>query len=1399
MITQQFLDTTLTPVANKKVTLTPVRPPVTDGNYLAVGDPKVLTTDANGYISGSLVDATYSVTIPTNPETDFYALVSGSTFTPISSSVKTGLAPCVFVNLEDILTNYFDVKKVTITPETNYPWSFSGSVISMGGCNRTTDATGSVHYEHLVPGIHQVEAFGKVVTTWYISVPNTLSGSSCWNMKDLMVVKPTQGLKVKVNDADKSFVLTVSSSDQRYLRSDVTQSHSISSSYAVSASYAPSSGGADLWTEIIPATLIDYEGSITHGATNTATGDYSHAEGLNTNASGSYSHAEGLNTLTKGIYSHAEGIGTIASGSGQHVQGKYNIPNTSSLLIVGNGVDASHRSNVLLVNTSSVEISSSLNVRNPVTASYKYYSSAYRDFTGGVGGMWIGASNDGITYTNIGSTPAVHTGSFGTRDPHLLHWRNTWYVVYGDSTTPPTASAHIKIAQSNDLLSWTEIVNLPLGSYLGAINVCHWVQDYSGVHIVVNIDNVRDYVEIHPTSDNWNTASNWSKPIALRDIHGEIIGPPQPPSPLGHGNSYLAYKDNTYYMVFNTANDTGTIKIRTSANLTTDWSDSSLVSFAQHTASLQREALSLIVGNNNVLRAHIGSGNSGAYKIYFIDSYDNGLTWTTPQLITFNSFPNGFNWSEFYADKLTDTTGIEFSNQLTNNRYLLSDGENINVRGKLAVNGHTVLDGNNLSVVKNISFSGSLKNDGITLFDGQSFFAPKDINFSGSLINSGTTVYDGHDLFAGNLTLTQSLNVTNDINFSGSLIHNGTPLDISYQSPIASEDDSTAFYSTGSLPQFDGVGLVFTGSESQFASNTDFTVGSGSFTCAFLVTPLHDVDFSEFWGTILGQQDPNTISWPDPNYNNWFVWLSQDGYVHFSVKRLYGDFGFGDYSGNPGVYVQITQGVENLVIAQYNTSTQEMKIYCSALDEWSSGSNAIPWTGSATNNFRIGCGNPLDAPNNPFFDGEVNKVKVWKSYLDSTDLDSLIADYNSPISVEPDIDVLEDGTTNDLSGNGYNLTLNYDRIDEPFIFNSSSLNETAYNQNIYQNYGKVIVLPITSAIGQVVSYTTAQDMYGVSVVSGSVILSDTPLTEIYSNETATWKAINNYGDWVRQVERLNDSYSSHVDFTNPTNTYSGTFTGTISNATSASYVSGSTIVVTNIRGASGNNTGSIQFFAGSATSRLNISSSGAISMGGATPTNLNRLTITGNVAASAFSSSNFASSVLLGNISLNTSGSTRLFVSGSGKIGIGTIIPINKLDVVGNISCSVITASLFGNADTATSASFATTAISASYTLSASYATSASYSNVAISASYLSGSNRGYPLPIIQASSSLVTAATTQIFTFTQAMPNTNYTLTIGSDTAITSPTWSGKTVGGFTASFGLYTGTIDWQAIGIN
>jgi len=63
--------------------------------------------------------------------------------------------------------------------------------------------------------------------------------------------------------------------------------------------------------------------------------------------------AEGDNTQAIGDYSHAEGYSTIASGSYQHVSGQFNTHgDTTSLFIVGNGVDDATRKDAFKVRQS---------------------------------------------------------------------------------------------------------------------------------------------------------------------------------------------------------------------------------------------------------------------------------------------------------------------------------------------------------------------------------------------------------------------------------------------------------------------------------------------------------------------------------------------------------------------------------------------------------------------------------------------------------------------------------------------------------------------------------------------------------------------------------------------------------------------------------------------------------------------------------------------------------------------------------------------------------------------------------------------------------------------------------------------------------------------------------------
>lgn len=96
-------------------------------------------------------------------------------------------------------------------------------------------------------------------------------------------------------------------------------------------------------------TLASQNNAHSEGDMTKATGRQSHAEGQSTTSSGFCSHAEGSGTVSSGYYSHSEGLGTIAAGKNQTAMGKYNVRDTSSLLIVGKGTSDSARSNAFRV------------------------------------------------------------------------------------------------------------------------------------------------------------------------------------------------------------------------------------------------------------------------------------------------------------------------------------------------------------------------------------------------------------------------------------------------------------------------------------------------------------------------------------------------------------------------------------------------------------------------------------------------------------------------------------------------------------------------------------------------------------------------------------------------------------------------------------------------------------------------------------------------------------------------------------------------------------------------------------------------------------------------------------------------------------------------------------------
>lgn len=277
------MDCNSSPYVNRKVLFTPTRSPEVTSSFLSVADSYQYTSSTDGVISSSVVASLYQVDITTpKPETSFYLRASESGSVVVSASVVSGDPQYVFFDLIYLIKDPFDVRKVTLTPVSNYPVLFSGSIVCLNSTSSITDATGSCYFASLVPAVYQVDCIGKVTTTFYISVPtweNTGSDAPNWNAKDLLVVTPSKGIKVKVNGADNSYVLTVSASDARYGNTNGTASYVISASHAnladtasltLTASYVGNyvlKSGDTMTGPLIVSSSINTTGNVLFGGT----------------------------------------------------------------------------------------------------------------------------------------------------------------------------------------------------------------------------------------------------------------------------------------------------------------------------------------------------------------------------------------------------------------------------------------------------------------------------------------------------------------------------------------------------------------------------------------------------------------------------------------------------------------------------------------------------------------------------------------------------------------------------------------------------------------------------------------------------------------------------------------------------------------------------------------------------------------------------------------------------------------------------------------------------------------------------------------------------------------------------------------------------------------------------
>lgn len=125
-----------------------------------------------------------------------------------------------------------------------------------------------------------------------------------------------------------------------YFSLGIRADNSTVGNYSVAEGYETTASGYVSHAESFRTVASGY-GSHAEGYNTTASERGAHAEGGYTTASGENSHAEGSSTTASGNRSHAGGIGTIASGNEQVAIGRYNVADTTNLLIIGNGADGS--------------------------------------------------------------------------------------------------------------------------------------------------------------------------------------------------------------------------------------------------------------------------------------------------------------------------------------------------------------------------------------------------------------------------------------------------------------------------------------------------------------------------------------------------------------------------------------------------------------------------------------------------------------------------------------------------------------------------------------------------------------------------------------------------------------------------------------------------------------------------------------------------------------------------------------------------------------------------------------------------------------------------------------------------------------------------------------------------
>ncbi|MBI3616636.1 MAG: hypothetical protein HY210_00195 [Candidatus Omnitrophica bacterium] len=302
------------------------------------------------------------------------------------------------------------------------------------------------------------------------------------------------------------------------------------------------------------------------GQNTTASDLYSTAMGSRTTASGLTSTAMGQNTTASGRYSTAMGLGTTSQAVSSTVLGQYNIIsgdpitwiNTDPLFVIGNGTDASNRSNAMTVlKNGNVGIgttgpSAKLEILTTAAADpvFKMGSAGVSDYqslmlyngSGNTSLFVAGAANNFIPGTTAGDGGyRVAVGKnmfFGNTSAAFMTLLSSGKVGIGTTNPLGGIGLHLKTSQ------WS------YSTAAGMIIQAATAGDSPGLFLFDSNNTERGVLGVASLVHNYSNDAQIGD-VVLRATNGRlifttenIIGPPYPPPPVAPARMLIDQSGN---------------------------------------------------------------------------------------------------------------------------------------------------------------------------------------------------------------------------------------------------------------------------------------------------------------------------------------------------------------------------------------------------------------------------------------------------------------------------------------------------------------------------------------------------------------------------------------------------------------------------------------------------------------------------------------------------------------------------------------------------------------------------------------------------------------------------------------------------------------------------------------